>query len=91
MAEGKGGGETCVWHRLYDKAGQAFGNGWERMGCHRPAKRGRERIVSAPPLSYLICALPRSGSSVVCDALGTTELAGRPREYFQPEAIPKWL
>lgn len=46
--------------------------------------------MSVPPVSYLICASPRSGSSVLCDALAATELAGQPREYFQPEAVPKW-
>lgn len=47
-------------------------------------------MATTRPVSYLICALPRSGSSVVCDALSATELAGHPREYFQPEAVLKW-
>lgn len=33
--------------------------------------------------SYLVCATPRSGSTLVCHALGETGVAGRPEEYFE--------
>ena len=33
--------------------------------------------------SYLICSTPRTGSSLLCDALAGTGVAGRPEEYFQ--------
>lgn len=33
--------------------------------------------------SYLICATPRSGSTLLCEALTNTGSAGRPEEYFQ--------
>lgn len=33
--------------------------------------------------SYLICATPRSGSTLLCEALSTTGLAGYPKEYFE--------
>lgn len=38
-----------------------------------------------PPIqrSYLVCATPRSGSTLLCEALETTGVAGRPREYFE--------
>jgi trehalose 2-sulfotransferase len=36
-----------------------------------------------PEMSYLICATPRSGSTLLCDALGRTEIAGRPAEHFE--------
>ena len=36
--------------------------------------------------SYVVCATPRSGSSLLCEALESTGLAGRPKEYFSPEA-----
>ena len=36
-----------------------------------------------PTQSYLICSTPRTGSSLLCDALTATGLAGRPEEYFQ--------
>ena len=32
---------------------------------------------------YLICATPRSGSTLLCDLLTATGVAGRPEEYFQ--------
>jgi LPS sulfotransferase NodH len=37
-------------------------------------------------LSYLICATPRSGSTLLCETLIRTGVAGVPREYF--EALP---
>jgi trehalose 2-sulfotransferase len=36
-----------------------------------------------PRSSYLVCATPRSGSTLLCEALANTGLAGRPREYFE--------
>src|SRR6267142_4337583 len=33
--------------------------------------------------SYLVCATPRSGSTLLCEALSNTGLAGRPEEYFE--------
>ena len=40
--------------------------------------------------SYLICATPRSGSSLLCEALKNTNLAGRPDEYFGPMHVSRW-
>ncbi len=37
-----------------------------------------------PHTSYLVCGTPRSGSSLLCEALTNTGMAGRPEEYFQP-------
>jgi trehalose 2-sulfotransferase len=34
-------------------------------------------------MSYLICATPRSGSTLLCDALEGTGIAGRPAEHFE--------
>jgi LPS sulfotransferase NodH len=34
-------------------------------------------------LSYLICATPRSGSTLLCRALDRTGIAGHPEEYFE--------
>jgi trehalose 2-sulfotransferase len=39
--------------------------------------------VRRPDISYLICSTPRTGSSLLCDALTATGIAGRPEEYFQ--------
>ena len=36
-----------------------------------------------PDSSYLVCATPRSGSTLVCHALEETGVAGRPEEYFE--------
>ncbi len=36
-----------------------------------------------PERSYIVCATPRSGSTLVCNALGETGVAGRPEEYFE--------
>jgi LPS sulfotransferase NodH len=38
------------------------------------------------PLFYLVCATPRSGSTLLCEGLKATGVAGRPEEYF--EAVP---
>lgn len=34
-------------------------------------------------LSYLVCATPRSGSTLLCDLLDATGVAGHPEEYFE--------
>src|SRR4051794_21854471 len=36
-----------------------------------------------PERSYIVCATPRSGSTLVCHALEETGVAGRPEEYFE--------
>jgi LPS sulfotransferase NodH len=36
-----------------------------------------------PTLSYLICATPRSGSTLLCAALDDTGIAGHPAEHFE--------
>src|SRR6195256_3230422 len=36
-----------------------------------------------PMLSYLVCATPRSGSTLLCQALDETGVAGHPEEYFE--------
>src|SRR5919204_6001172 len=38
---------------------------------------------STPSRSYLICATPRSGSTLLCEALKSTGVAGVPDEYFE--------
>jgi LPS sulfotransferase NodH len=39
--------------------------------------------MTPPRLSYLVCATPRSGSTLLCRALSATGVAGRPEEYFE--------
>ena len=36
-----------------------------------------------PDRSYFVCATPRSGSTVLCQSLRATGVAGRPEEYFE--------
>jgi LPS sulfotransferase NodH len=36
-----------------------------------------------PTRSYLVCATPRSGSTLLCETLEQTGVAGCPREYFE--------
>ena len=38
---------------------------------------------AGPALSYLICATPRSGSTLLCSALEDTGIAGHPEEHFE--------
>jgi trehalose 2-sulfotransferase len=52
---------------------------------------GRRDLVQAEPggssmvpeRCYLVCATPRSGSTLLCNSLEATGLAGHPREYFE--------
>jgi LPS sulfotransferase NodH len=39
--------------------------------------------LAGPALSYLICATPRSGSTLHCAALDDTGIAGHPEEHFE--------
>ena len=39
--------------------------------------------LAEPVLSYLICATPRSGSTLLCAALDDTGIAGHPAEHFE--------
>lgn len=39
--------------------------------------------MARPKRSYIVCATPRSGSTLVCQALTDTGVAGRPEEYFE--------
>lgn len=43
-----------------------------------------------PTTSYLICATQRSGSTLLCEALRNTGLAGCPDEYFWRDNVEKW-
>jgi trehalose 2-sulfotransferase len=37
-------------------------------------------------ISYVVCATPRSGSTLLCEGLKATGVAGRPEEYFEAVA-----
>jgi trehalose 2-sulfotransferase len=40
-----------------------------------------------PHTCYLVCATPRSGSTLLCEVLTNTGIAGQPKEYFQPPHV----
>jgi LPS sulfotransferase NodH len=44
-----------------------------------------------PLTSYFICCVPRTGSWLLSEALHFTGLAGKPREYFAPEAYHNFI
>ena len=44
---------------------------------------GNDGCMGMPERSYIVCATPRSGSTLVCQALRETGIAGRPEEYFE--------
>lgn len=43
------------------------------------------------PSSYLLCATPRSGSTLLCDLLKDTGLAGAPNSFYRQLSIPDWV
>jgi len=43
-----------------------------------------------PERSYIVAATPRTGSSLLCEALKTTNIAGRPDEVFAPGFRSRW-
>ena len=40
--------------------------------------------------SYIICATPRSGTTLLCDLLADTGVAGRPDSFFRYQSIRWW-
>lgn len=42
------------------------------------------------PDSYLLCATPRTGSSLLCGLLESTGVAGHPESYFRQPDEPDW-
>lgn len=43
----------------------------------------RNALTTPPTVSYLICATPRTGSTLLCELLASTGIAGRPASYFR--------
>ncbi|QBF30962.1 Stf0 family sulfotransferase [Thalassococcus sp. S3] len=40
--------------------------------------------------AYIICATPRSGSTLLCRLLGATGVAGHPHSYFHRSSVEDW-
>jgi LPS sulfotransferase NodH len=50
------------------------------------------KLLSAPERAYLVVATARSGSTLLCEALRQTGVAGRPLEHFEvlePTSLPR--
>lgn len=43
-----------------------------------------------PFASYLLCGTPRSGSTLLCEMLGASGVAGRPNSFFRAEDLRSW-
>ena len=43
-----------------------------------------------PHTSYVVCGTPRCGSTLLCEALINTGIAGQPEEYFLPRSESIW-
>ena len=41
--------------------------------------------------SYIICATPRSGSTLLCDMLAGTGVTGHPNSFYRHLSIPNWV
>ena len=46
--------------------------------------------MTTPRTTYIVCATPRSGSSLLCESLSNTLLAGQPDEYFNKKSEDLW-
>ncbi len=46
--------------------------------------------MSPAVTSYVLCGTPRSGSTLLCEMLGATGLAGRPNSFFRKEDLSCW-
>ena len=56
-------------------------------------EQSQEQLVEnmmRPHTSYIVCGTPRCGSSLLCEALKNTGIAGRPEEYFWQGDEPFW-
>ena len=54
--------------------------------------RAMTHVDATPSQGYLLCSIERTGSTLLARALKGTDLAGRPREYFNPvEQARPWM
>ncbi|MAN61992.1 MAG: hypothetical protein CMI60_08585 [Parvibaculum sp.] len=40
--------------------------------------------------SIILCANPRSGSTMLCDLMAATGVLGKPQSFYRPESITLW-
>ena len=46
--------------------------------------------MSERPSSYVLCSNPRSGTTLLCDLLAQTGVAGCPDSFFRPQSLADW-
>lgn len=44
-------------------------------------------MILLPERSYFLCTMPRSGSTMLCDLLTQTGVAGKPNSFFRPQSM----
>ncbi len=54
--------------------------------CHDPFPA----LLMHKPAAYIICTSPRSGSTLLCDLLTSTGVAGRAKSYFHQPSLSAW-
>ncbi|WP_414898805.1 Stf0 family sulfotransferase [Rhodovulum sp. YEN HP10] len=57
---------------------------WQRF-------RSDRAMTGKPFRSYIICTVPRSGSTLLCGLLATTGVAGDPDSHFHAPSLEGWL
>ena len=72
------------------KGGVWVGRATPKLGLlHQSAILGA--MSSNPSSGYLLCGSPRSGSTLLCDLLARSRVAGVPGSYFRPASIPDFV
>src|SRR5436305_8087316 len=62
-----------------------------QLGCRRWRRPAGLPVVFTPERSYVVCGTQRSGTTLLCWALGDTGVLGHPGEYFidgDPSSFP---
>jgi trehalose 2-sulfotransferase len=52
--------------------------------------KGVWQMTARPSRSYLLVGAPRTGTSLLSEALASTGVLGRPEEYFSQRRMPHW-
>jgi LPS sulfotransferase NodH len=71
-------------NKLADEVSEAWNRRYKEL--RGPARRTRE----TPGVSYFISTTLRTGGFLLAEALQSTRIAGRPREYFDPMLETEW-
>ncbi len=55
-----------------------------------PKARARYSAAVVEPSGYLLCGTPRTGSTLLCSLLASTDVLGRPQSYFREPDEVSW-